>query len=128
MNPVPTATPKPTLPTAPAQVPVAPQPQLAEEDLAILQASLTDQLKEREQDILAFWRELPRLLAAGEEGRYAIVHDGRVESLWDSYDDARQAALDKYGLDGRFSTPLVRQRELDRLKALVARQRATGCP
>jgi hypothetical protein len=116
-----------TVPNVPAPSPPA-QFQLADDDLAILRAAIPEKAKEREADIVAFWQELPRLLAEDQEGRCALVHDGQVVSVWDTLGDATQAGYDKYGIDGRFSTPIIKELELLRLRQFLAQQRGQPCP
>jgi hypothetical protein len=45
-----------------------------------------------------YCRELPRLLAEGEEGRFAVVKGEVVDSVWDTRPDAVQAGYDRFGL------------------------------
>jgi hypothetical protein len=97
---------------------------LTDEDLELLRAAMSAKLKEQEADILVCYRELPRLLEEGHEGRFALVHEGQIVSLWDTLEDAVQAGLDKYGLDRPFLTPTIQKRELDRLKVFLAQERA----
>ena len=95
-----------------------------EELIAVLPASV----KGREKDVVGFYRELARLLAAGEEGRTAVIHDGSVVSLWDTLGDAVQAAYQQFGVDGVFLTAAVKASDLERLPRLLAQHRTTACP
>jgi hypothetical protein len=45
-----------------------------------------------------YCRELPRLLAGGEEGRWALVQGNDVVSIWDTFADAVQAGDERFGL------------------------------
>jgi hypothetical protein len=45
----------------------------------------------------AFCSELPRLIAAGHKGRFAVVKGDRVESIWDTQRDALQAGRQQFG-------------------------------
>jgi hypothetical protein len=45
-----------------------------------------------------FRRELPRLLAEGHHGRYALVKGDHVAGVWDTQRDALQAGYEKFGL------------------------------
>jgi hypothetical protein len=133
MNPAPAELPVPELEsTPPEETTPTPAPavfQMTEEDLALLRGSLTGTLMEREADVLSWYQALPRLLAEGEEGRYALMYDGQVVSIWDTLGDAIQAGLEKFGVDDhRFSAPCVKQRELDKLKMFLAQERANRCP
>jgi hypothetical protein len=56
----------------------------------------------------AYYRELPRLLDAGESGRFAVVHGGRVHGTWDTYRDAKQ-----FGRE-RFADELFMAQRIDR--------------
>ena len=41
------------------------------------------------------------MLAAGEQGRYAVLHGGKVHSIWDTSRDASQRGHEMFD-DGRF--------------------------
>jgi hypothetical protein len=56
-------------------------------------------LKMYEKEIATYVRELPRLLEEGEEGRYALIKDDEILSIWDTDGDAIQAGVEKFGLD-----------------------------
>lgn len=56
-----------------------------------------------EQELRTFLRELPRLLAEGEEGRHALVKGDQVLSLWDTLEDAQQVAYLQPGVDRPFA-------------------------
>lgn len=49
------------------------------------------------QEVATYLRELPRLLAEGQEGRFALVKGDEVYSIWDTFDDAYQAGRDRFG-------------------------------
>jgi hypothetical protein len=98
------------------------QPAWADEEL---RAVLPESAKTREKDVLGFFRELPRLIAEGEDGRVAIVHDGKVISIWDTLGDATQAAYDRFGVDGVFLTATIKAADLERLPRFLTHQRAT---
>ena len=51
---------------------------------------------EREQ--ATYEREKARLLAEGEQGRFALIHGDEVASVWDTYRDASQAGHERFGL------------------------------
>ena len=61
------------------------------------------------QEIITFRRELPRLLAEGHEGRFALVKGDQVVSLWDTFDDAHQAGRDKFGFTPFLAQPVDRR-------------------
>jgi hypothetical protein len=50
-------------------------------------------------EIATFERELPRLLTEGEAGRWAVVKGNEVVSVWDTVNDALQAAHERLGLE-----------------------------
>jgi hypothetical protein len=50
-------------------------------------------------EIETYYRELPRLLEEGEEGRYAVVKGATVHGAWDTYRDARQRGGELFGLE-----------------------------
>jgi hypothetical protein len=52
-----------------------------------------------EHELASFQMELPRLLSEGKEGRFALIHDGRVDSDWETEDQALQAGYDRLGLE-----------------------------
>ncbi|MBL8792431.1 MAG: hypothetical protein JNM56_00860 [Planctomycetia bacterium] len=76
-------------------------------------------------DLETYRRELPRLLEAGNAGKYALVRDGQVLSIWDTLDDATQAAGERFG-----SAPVaiyaIRPQDLQIPAPLEVRQ-ATSC-
>jgi len=83
-------TPTQSQPAQPQPVPTAaPQPLAAPVPAQVLLAA----------EIAAFERELPRLLAEGEEGRWALVKGDHVVSVWDTSGDAVQAGDEKFALE-----------------------------
>jgi hypothetical protein len=63
-------------------------------------------------DFAAYLRELPKLLKAGEDGRVALIHGGRLVSVWDTPGDALQAGHDRFGLDAEFLTQPISRKDL----------------
>jgi hypothetical protein len=63
-------------------------------------------------EIIAFRRELPRLLDEGHEGRVALVHGDEVHSLWDTFADAYQAGRLQFGMQPFLAQP-IETRDLD---------------
>jgi hypothetical protein len=45
-----------------------------------------------------FRRELPRLLAEGHEGRWALVKNEELIGIWHTYDEARTIGLERFGV------------------------------
>ena len=61
-----------------------------------MSAETQSQVPPRAEELLA--TELPRLLAEGHEGRWAVVK-GEAISVWDTVNDAIQAADERFGLE-----------------------------
>jgi hypothetical protein len=78
-------------------------------------------------DLETYRRELPRLLQEGNGGRFAIIREGAVVSIWDTRNDALQAAAERFGL-GVYSIQKIDARDVDRLPQLEAQARATCRP
>jgi hypothetical protein len=66
------------------------------------------------REIITYRRELPRLVAEGNEGRVALIKGDKVLSLWDSDADAYQAGLQQFGLGVPFLAQPVDSRDLER--------------
>src|SRR5947209_3913447 len=79
------------------------------------------------EEIETYHRELPRLLADGEAGRYALVKGGRVLGTWDTYRDAMQAGRRECGPDVPFLAHKIDARDLERLKPYLP-ARGPACP
>jgi hypothetical protein len=75
---------------------------------------LPENLKPLATEIATFFRELPRLLAEGEEGRYLLLKGDRIYSTWDSLRDALQAGHEVFGLDQPFMAQKVSLRDARR--------------
>jgi hypothetical protein len=58
-----------------------------------------DQWDRAQRDLETYRRELPRLLQQGHAGKYAIIKDDQVVSVWDTVGDALQAAGERFGLE-----------------------------
>jgi hypothetical protein len=50
-------------------------------------------------ELETYYRELPRLLNEGEEGRYLVVKGTTVHGVWDTFRDARQHGGELFGMD-----------------------------
>ena len=72
-------------------------------------------------DLNALLREVPRLLHEGQQGRYALIENGKLLSIWDTYSDALQAGYEAFGVDGRFVVQKVDQRQYERFMMLLDR-------
>jgi hypothetical protein len=66
------------------------------------------------REIATYRRELPRLLAEGQEGRYVLIKDDQLISISDTFDDACQAGHERYGL-GPFLAQPIDPRDLTRV-------------
>lgn len=51
-----------------------------------------------ERELETFTRELPRLRAT-EPGRFVLVKDDHLDSVWDTWADAVQAGRQRFGLE-----------------------------
>ncbi|MBA4062146.1 MAG: hypothetical protein C0501_00240 [Isosphaera sp.] len=63
-------------------------------------------------EIHAYFRELPRLLAEGEDGRFVVVKGDELFGVWDTQLDAIQHGQSKFE-DGRFLAQEIDPRLLD---------------
>ena len=76
--------------------------------------NLPANLKPLEREISTSYRELPRLLAEGEEGRHVLIRGDEVFSTWDTFADAVRAGHEKFGVE-RFIAQQINSRDLDGL-------------
>jgi hypothetical protein len=76
-----------------------------------MQNTLPENLKPLEREIATYYRELPRLLEEGHEGRYALIRDDDLLSVWDTLGDASEAGHERFGLD-RFMAQKIRAGDL----------------
>jgi hypothetical protein len=79
-----------------------------------------------EPEFAAYLRELPRLLAEGHAGRYALLKGDEVLSVWDTQRDVLQAGYERFGLQP-FSVKRIDPRDPERISAIRASER-TVCP
>jgi hypothetical protein len=77
--------------------------------------TMPDSLRPLIQEIITYRRELPRLLAEGHEGRVALIKGDQVLSIWDTLDDAYQAARQRFALGQAFLTQPIDERDLQRV-------------
>jgi hypothetical protein len=66
----------------------------------------------RSADFAEYLRLLPKLLKNGDEGRFALLHGGKLMSVWDTAGDALQAGFDRFGSDADFLTQPVSSKDL----------------
>ena len=58
-----------------------------------------EQMNSMRAEMETYYRELPRLIEDGEEGRYVVVKGGTVYSVWDTFRDARQRGGELFGME-----------------------------
>ncbi len=80
-----------------------------------------------EKEIATYVRELPRLLEEGEEGRFALIKDDEILSIWDTDGDAIQAGAEKFGLDP-ICVMKIDARNVARYAALMEQVKEPKCP
>jgi hypothetical protein len=56
-----------------------------------------EQWERAQRDLDTYRRHLPGLLQDGHAGRYALIKDDQVLSIWDTVGDALQAAGERFG-------------------------------
>jgi len=66
------------------------------------------------KEIIAYRRELPRLLAEGQGGRFVLIKGDDVLGVWETFDDACQAGYDRFGLGEAFLAQPVDAGDLTR--------------
>jgi hypothetical protein len=80
---------------------------------------LPDNLKSLSEEIATFFRELPRLLAEGEEGRIALIKGDKLLGTWDTLRDALQAGHERFGVEEPFMVQKISARDAERIARLV---------
>jgi hypothetical protein len=89
-----------------------------------------EQWNRAQRDLETYRLHLARLLQEGHAGKYAIIKDDQIVSIWDSVGDALQAAGERFGLEP-VATYLINPLDVERF-ALVDAQAKTGkeaeCP
>jgi hypothetical protein len=60
------------------------------------------------QEVQTFRRELPRLLAEGHEGKWALIQGDEIIGLYPTFDEAYRAGLERF-LRQRFILQPVRE-------------------
>ena len=71
------------------------------------------------RDLATYRRELPRLLQEGQAGRYALIKNDQVVSVWDTVVDALQAAAERFGPEP-VATYKINPLDVERLTLLDA--------
>ncbi len=75
---------------------------------------LPEKLQPLAEEICTYFRELPKLLDEGQEGKVALIKGRELFSVWDTYEDASQAGADKFALE-KHMTQTIREQDLDEL-------------
>jgi len=52
-------------------------------------------------------REVGRLLAEGQEGKFALIKGDEIIGIYDTWDEARRIGLEKYLLQGHMVRPIL---------------------
>ncbi len=65
-------------------------------------------------EIATYFRELPRLLAEGHEGRFVLIKGDQIVGIWDTSGDALQAGYDRFGVGEPFLDQPIDSRDLTR--------------
>lgn len=47
-----------------------------------------------------FWKEVPRLIKEGHQGKWVVFHEGEVRGIFDIEEEAYQYAIEQFGLEG----------------------------
>jgi hypothetical protein len=82
-----------------------------------------------QRDLETYRRELPRLLQEGNAGKYAIIKDDQVVSIWETLGDALQAAGERFGLEA-VATYHINPLDVERFALAVAQPagKEAACP
>jgi hypothetical protein len=80
--------------------------------IAQLPPAFPPELSALATEIHTYFRELPRLLAEGEDGRIVVVKGNELFGVWDTYHDAIQYGHDRIP-DGKFLAQEIDARFLD---------------
>ena len=79
-----------------------------------------------EREIETYRKELPRLLAAGQAGRFVLIKGEQVVGTWDTQAEAIQAGRERFGLEP-LAVKKIDPRDVELLERVVAPQ-GTVCP
>jgi hypothetical protein len=80
-------------------------------------------LERLEREFHTYRRALPRLVAEGYAGKFALLHEGQILGLWDTHEVASQEGRGRFGLVP-ISVKKIDPRDLERLALLDARAEA----
>jgi hypothetical protein len=79
-----------------------------------------------EREIETYRRELPRLLATGQAGRFILIKGEQILGIWNNQADAIQFGRQQFGLEP-FAVKTVDARDLELLDRMDA-GKGTACP
>jgi hypothetical protein len=79
-----------------------------------------------EREIETYRKELPRLLAAGQAGRFVLIKGEKVVGTWDTQAAAIQAGRERFGLEP-LAVKRIDPRDVELLKRLIAPQGTVSC-
>jgi hypothetical protein len=57
---------------------------------------------ELQSELEIYEREKERLIAAGDQGKFAVIGDGALAGVFDTYEDALKVGYNRFGLETRF--------------------------
>jgi len=79
-----------------------------------------------DREIETYRRELPRLLAAGQAGRFALIKGEQIIGVWDSQTEGLAAGRQQFGLEP-IAVKRIDPRDVD-LLARMGTARGVVCP
>ncbi len=85
--------------------------------------SPAEALERLEREFAIYRRELPRLLAQGQAGRYALIREAQLVGVWDTQALASQEGRNRFGLEP-ITVKRIDPRDVERLAVLNARAEA----
>ena len=74
-----------------------------------------------QHEFAIYIRELPRLIAEGHTGHYALIKGDEILGLWDTLEGVLEAGYERFGLEP-FALYKVNPRDGERVAALQARE------
>src|SRR4051795_8063896 len=80
---------------------------------------IPEKIRDMAAEINTYMREMPRLLAEGEEGHYALISGDTLYSIWETFGDALQAGYQQFGVDGHFCAQPIDRRDYERFLTLI---------
>jgi hypothetical protein len=83
-------------------------------EIVAMSHTLPESLLPLEREIATYYRELPRLIAEGHEGRYALIRDDQLVQLCDTSAQADALGHEKFGFD-RFMAQKIRAKDISGL-------------